>query len=50
MVRINTRVRSDQHKFIKSLAKKSNITEGDLVRLMIDRYMTIDNVLGTKIS
>lgn len=44
MIRINTRVRPDQSKFIKALAKKENAngikpTEGDIIRMMIDTYI-----------
>lgn len=38
-VRINSRVREDQHQFIKKLAKKMDITEGEIHRLIIDSYM-----------
>ncbi len=39
MVRINTRIRPDQHKFIKELAKKRHESEGDAFRSMIDAYI-----------
>jgi len=39
MARVNTRIRKDQQKFIKSLAKKKNATEGDVFRAIIDIAM-----------
>jgi len=39
MVRINTRIRVDQSKYIKSMAKKENLTEGDVLRAIIDESM-----------
>ena len=38
MDRVNTRVRSDQKEFIKTKAKKDNLTEGEVFRLVIDFY------------
>jgi len=38
-VRINTRIREDQMKFIKSYAKKKKITEGEAHRALLDNYM-----------
>jgi len=38
-VRINTRIRADQMKFIKSYAKKMKITEGEAHRALLDNYM-----------
>lgn len=38
-VRINSRVRKDQHAFIKKLAKQGKITEGEIHRMIIDEYM-----------
>jgi len=38
MARINTRIRPDQQKYIKKLAKKENATEGEIFRLIIDTY------------
>lgn len=37
--RVNTRIREDQKKFIKAEAKKKNLTEGEVFRLIIDSYM-----------
>lgn len=39
MVRINTRIRQDQHKYIKSEAKRLNFTEGEIFRGIIDDAM-----------
>lgn len=39
MVRINSRVRKDQHKFIKDHAKKARKTEGEMHRDVIDYYI-----------
>lgn len=38
LVRINTRIRVDQQSQIKSLAKKSNKTEGETFRMIVDYY------------
>lgn len=38
LVRINSRVRPDQHKFIKKTAKRMKIGEGELHRIIIDDY------------
>jgi hypothetical protein len=38
MARINTRIRQDQQKYIKSLAKKGRLTEGEVFRAIIDSY------------
>jgi len=38
-VRINTRITSEQHKFAKSEAKKRNIPEGAMHRIMLDYYL-----------
>lgn len=38
--RINTRVREDQKKFIKAEAKRKNLTEGEVFRLIIDSFMS----------
>lgn len=36
MIRINTRIRQDQSKFIKAKAKSSNLTEGEVFRESLD--------------
>ena len=36
--RVNTRIREDQKKFVKE-AKRKNLTEGELFRLMIDFFI-----------
>ena len=38
MARVNTRIRQDQQKYIKMLAKKTNSTEGEIFRAVIDEY------------
>jgi len=38
-VRINSRVREDQQTFIKKLAKKNKVTEGEIHRQIIDSYI-----------
>lgn len=43
MHRVNTRIRQDQNKFIKSVAKKTNATEGEVFRAIIDVAMEADN-------
>jgi hypothetical protein len=39
-IRINSRVRKDQIKFIKDFAKKNNLGEGETHRLIIDDFMS----------
>lgn len=39
MIRINTRIRQDQHRFIKLMAKTTNTTEGECYRAIVDDYM-----------
>ena len=39
MVRINSRVRGYQAKFIKVQAKRQNITEGDVLRAILDMHI-----------
>ena len=36
MARINTRIRPDQHKYIKTVAKNTKQTEGEVFRAIID--------------
>lgn len=43
LVRINTRIRKDQHKYVKNLAKKTNSTEGEVFRAIIDCDMSAKN-------
>ena len=43
MKRINTRVREEQHIFIKNLAKKTNATEGEIFRAIVDVAMDEEN-------
>lgn len=42
MARINTRIRPDQHKFIKAKAKQTKQTEGEIFRSIIDIIMNAD--------
>ena len=37
--RVNTRIREDQKKFIKDIAKKQNLTEGEVFRIILDFYI-----------
>lgn len=39
MVRINTRIRRDQHNYIKKYAVKENLTEGEFFRRIVDHYI-----------
>jgi hypothetical protein len=39
MVRMNTRITKAMQTFIKTKAKKENLTEGDVVRLIISYYI-----------
>ena len=39
MIRINTRIKAEQHEFIKVEAKKREITEGEVLREIVDYYM-----------
>ncbi len=48
MARINTRIRPDQHKYIKALAKKENMTEGEIFRGIIDSYKIVEHNLRNK--
>ena len=43
LIRINTRVFPEQHKFIKNLAKKMKCGEGELHREIIANYITRHN-------
>jgi predicted DNA binding CopG/RHH family protein len=38
--RFNTRIREDQQTFIKKKAKKEGVTEGDVLRGIIDSYIS----------
>lgn len=42
MARINTRIRQDQQKYIKDVAKKTNQTEGEVFRSMLDIIIKAD--------
>jgi len=39
MVRVNTRITPEQHKFIKEEAKNRKRTEGEIFRLALDVYI-----------
>jgi hypothetical protein len=38
-VRVNSRIRSDQDKVIKDIAKSKNTFEGEVLRMVIDYYI-----------
>lgn len=38
LIRINSRIKSDHHKMVKSMAKKRKISEGQLYREIIQYY------------
>jgi uncharacterized protein (DUF1778 family) len=40
-VRINTRVKEEHSLLIKKAAKKRNKTEGEIVRLILDKYFKL---------
>jgi hypothetical protein len=42
MVRINTRIRPGQRKYIKAIAKKNKLTEGEVFRSIIDAHMSVN--------
>lgn len=42
MARINTRVRQEQHLYIKERAKELTCTEGEVFRAIVDRDMKIN--------
>jgi hypothetical protein len=42
LVRVNTRITHDQHKFIKEQAKKTRRTEGEVFRLILDDYIKLN--------
>lgn len=42
MARINTRIRPDQHKYVKAAAKKYKLTEGEVFRSIIDAQMSVN--------
>jgi len=39
MIRVNTRIRQNQHRFIKAEAKKTGKTEGEIFREILDKYI-----------
>jgi hypothetical protein len=40
MTRINTRIKQEQHAYIKAVAKKRGCTEGEVFRAIINNEMT----------
>jgi hypothetical protein len=40
-VRVNTRIKKEHSILIKDLAKKTNKTEGEVVRAILDKYFKI---------
>lgn len=40
MARINTRIRPEQHKYIKAMSKRHKLTEGEIFRSIIDAHMS----------
>lgn len=39
-IRMNSRVRTDQFKFIKDYARMNDMTEGEVYRLALDEFMS----------
>lgn len=39
LIRINSRIKESQHKFAKDEAKKKNIPEGEMHRVIFDFYI-----------
>jgi hypothetical protein len=39
MVRVNSRIRPDQYRFIKAYAKKMKVADGEAHRAIIDNFM-----------
>ena len=39
LIRVNTRIRPEQHKFIKAEAKETKRTEGEVFRNILDYYI-----------
>ena len=39
LIRINSRVRVDQHQFVKTYAENADMGEGEVHRLIIDYFM-----------
>jgi len=39
MIRINTRIKPEQHQFIKAEALKRVMTEGEMLRTIVEFYM-----------
>lgn len=44
LFRVNTRIRKDQHNYIKALARRLNTYEGEIHREIIDYYMRTHGV------
>jgi hypothetical protein len=39
MIRLNTRIKPEQHQFIKDQALKNHCTEGEMLRTIVEFYM-----------
>lgn len=39
MIRLNTRIKPEQHQFIKDQALKNQCTEGEMLRTIVEFYM-----------
>lgn len=39
MIRINSRITEEQHKFIKKIAKRDYRTEGEILRMILQEYL-----------
>jgi len=44
MVRINSRIKQNQHKYIKSVAKKNLCTEGEVLRAILAEHIKFSNL------
>jgi len=43
LARVNTRIRQNQQAYVKKIAKKNKLTEGEVFRAIIDEHMLINN-------
>ena len=46
-IRMNSRIRKEQRKFVRALANKRGISEGGMYRIIIDDFMS-RNQINTK--
>lgn len=44
LARVNTRIREEQRKYIKEIAKNSGLTEGEVFRDIIDQHIAANNI------